>query len=109
MRSDQAHLRLIIDAKSERSALRVVERLRRLVEAEVESIEPYNKGGFECCLALSVAGASWPDKVVSVVSAAQSFGYGWTISGSIDEEVDIVASRFSVPGLEFANLTLRRF
>ena len=101
-------MRLIVDAKSERSALRVVDRLLGLVEAKITGIEPYHKGGFEVRMTLPVGAADWPTRVLTLLQRAQTIGYGWTLTGDVETDVSLTCESLKLPGLEFAALDLRR-
>ena len=103
-----ANLRLIIDASSERSAHRVLDRVLNIVDATTTKLERYYKGGFEAVLELPIAEADWPNQVVALLRAAQSLGCGWTLLGDIDSEVEMTGSQFRDSGLEFASIGLRR-
>jgi hypothetical protein len=46
--------------------------------------------------------------VVAALSLAQDFGYGWEVTGGIDEEVELNASRFRLAGITSASLSLSK-
>lgn len=104
----EAHMRLIIDAGSEKKTHRVIANLLTHVNAKTVSSEPYHKGGFDVSMKVPAEGADWPSQVVSLIAAAQAFGIGWALDGDISDEVSMTSSSFKLPGLKFASLSLRR-
>ena len=104
----EAHLRLVTDAGSEEKADIVFGRVRDAIEANLQSLKPYHKGGFEACLTVPVPSGRWPEQVVFVIGVAQATGRGWTLTGDIESDVDLLTDDLRFPGLTFANLTHSR-
>lgn len=59
-------------------------------------------------LEFDVVGRDWPSIVVGVIQSAQTVGYGWGISNSIEEEVHITSERFSISGLTSMTIYVSR-
>jgi hypothetical protein len=104
----KAFLRVTLDAHNEKNAQTTLSRLRKTIGGEMASLEPYHKGGFTACLAIDLPAGTWPELVVAALSLAQDFGYGWEVTGGIDEEVELNASRFRLAGITSASLSLSK-
>ena len=103
-----AHLRLILNTKTEKSARVVLGRVFKRLEADLERLEPYHKGGYEANLTITVPDGTWSDRVFYIICAAQSLGAAWYLGGRVEEELNMTADHFSIPGLTFAWLSYRR-
>jgi hypothetical protein len=96
-------IRLVLETTSEKSARVVLARLQGLFDFDLLTLAPYHKGGFEANLTAKSSGQKWQAVVLGVIELAQSFGSGWGISGSIQDEIELVASdSFRIPGIQFA-------
>ena len=104
----EAHLRVGLNAHNEKNARAVLKRLAALITFEIDDLSPHHEGGFVAMLRLPLSSATWPQQVFAAIDFAQSFGYGWEISGRIGEELNMSATKFSVSGLTSANLRLQR-
>ena len=100
-----AHLRLILNAKTEPKVELILERFLQIVSGEVQSIKPYRKGGYEVVLAVSTRPDDWASQVLGLISLAQTFGRNWCLYGDIREDIDMTTTDFRVPGVSFAHLT----
>jgi len=68
-------------------------------------IEPYPKtNGHVLSFMVRFENLAWPEAVLALLSTAQSVGYGWTILGQIDEELDLITKvsvRWTAPASPF--------
>jgi len=102
-------IRLILETDKEQSALKVLARLKKLFDFELQGLTPYLKGGFEANIVAHLDDGPWPSVVVRAIEVAQSIGKSWGIGGAVQDEIDLVASEgFSVPGIQFAWITAKR-
>jgi hypothetical protein len=102
-------IRLILETNKEQNALKVLARLKKLFDFELQGLAPYFKGGFEANIVAHLDDGPWPSVVVRAIEVAQSFGRGWGIGGAVLDEINLSASGgFAVPGVQFAWITTRR-
>jgi hypothetical protein len=102
-------IRLILETEKEQNALKVLARLKRLFDFELQGLSPYFKGGFEANIVARLDDGPWPSVVLRAIEVAQSFGKGWGIGGVVQDEIDLSASEgFAVPGVQFAWITAIR-
>jgi hypothetical protein len=104
----EANLRLILDAKNEVAAKRILTRLGAIIDLQIEELKEYHKGGYEAVASLSVEGPTWFETVYQVILSVQQFGRGWVMTDQISEAIDLSSNEFSLSGIKFANLTLVR-
>ncbi len=104
----QFRLVVILETEKNETALRVISNLNKIILSELESLEPYHKGGMNCVLRKDVEALNWETAVFSCLELAQSFGRSWELTGQIDEQVDLVSSEISVSGVNWAHLQLVR-
>jgi hypothetical protein len=74
------------EARSEDKALRVFERVRRILgrEALDRTVEPYPKiTGFVVAFWVELESQAWNDSVVELIGLGQRVGHGWILSGDI--------------------------
>jgi hypothetical protein len=102
-------IRLILETNKEQNTLKMLARLKTLFDFELRGLAPYCKGGFEANIVAHLDDGPWPSVVLRAIEVAQSFGKGWGIGGSVQDEIDLSASGgFAVPGIQFALITARR-
>ena len=101
----EAHLRLMIDAKTESNAAVVLNRFLNNVPGDVQTLEPYHKGGYQAALTIAVRPDGWASQVLYLIALGQTFGRGWCLSGAILEELDMTTTDCCVSGVSFAHLT----
>jgi len=102
-------IRLILETDKEQNALKVLARLKKLLDFELRELAPYFKGGFEANIVAHLDDGPWPSVVFRAIEVAQSFGRGWGIGGAVQDEIVLVASEgFAIPGVQFAWITARR-
>ncbi|MHA3913511.1 anticodon-binding domain-containing protein [Halovulum sp. GXIMD14793] len=99
---------LVLETEDERKALRVVSRLNKIIDASTPDLEAYHKGGTQAYLHKTLPESQWPEAFLAGVLVAQSFGYGWTLLGDAEEELDLVGNEFKISGIEWAQLYLKR-
>jgi hypothetical protein len=92
-------------------ASRMFERLGSVPLAE--AIDPYPKGGFSVRWELEHDGCTWEALVVDVIGLGQRVATGWMLLGSVDEELNGVASRtggarFRISGVNMLSWEIAR-
>lgn len=97
-----AQIRLILETEKEKAAEKVVAAVLKAVPTTLVSTSPYAKGGTEATLALEIKGQNWSEQVLELVRTAQYLGYGWHITGSIDDEISLTSERFRFTGIQWA-------
>lgn len=104
----ELHIHCILTTEKEANASAVISRLNRIVPGELLSLEKYPKGGTSAQLAMDLPPISWASTVLHCLQLAQSLGQGWTISGAIENEVDLCTNELRVSGVEWAHLWISR-
>ncbi len=104
----RVELRFIVSANSAQSAKKIMGRIQKIVEIDIEQISKYHKGGFEIKSSFSIPEIPWAETVVWVLEFVQRFGYGWAISGDIHEVLEISSSQFKISGVEYSGLYLEK-
>ena len=102
----EAKLKIILEAKNNVAAERVLAHLGDFLNLRVERMGKYHKGGFEIVASISIASSIWSEAVYNIIQSAQQFGRSWVMTDEISERIDITSNEFSVPGIEFVNITL---
>ena len=92
-----------VDARTEAKALklcdRVLERMGR--SASEKRVEPYPKtGGFVVSFAVALEHARWNDAVVEAIALGQRVGYGWALSGWIEDGPAASSDRTNIAGVK---------
>jgi hypothetical protein len=78
--------RIWVEAKSEDKALRMFERVRRILDRDAvdQSVEPYPKStGFLVVFWVELRSKTWNDCVVELIELGQRVGHAWVLSGDI--------------------------
>jgi hypothetical protein len=57
-------IRLILETEKEQNALKVLARLKRLFDFELQGLSPYFKGGFEANIVARLDDGPWPSVVL---------------------------------------------
>ena len=104
----QLKISLVLETEKEETALRLVGRLNQLIQAGTPDLEKYHKGGTKVFLKRGLPEIDWPNAFLMGLNLAQTFGRSWTISGSAEEELNLVSTEFSVAGINFAEILLLR-
>jgi hypothetical protein len=71
-------------------------------------VRPYHKGGVVAEARALYPLASWEEVVCELLREAQLIGRCWTVTGHIDEALDLHANEFSVTGITFATVCAQR-
>ena len=99
-----------ISAKPE-NATKAIKKMKKHNNADFEiiKVEKYlNKGSLALC-ETTIKSIEWKDKVFEVLKFAQTFGLSWSISGDIEEEINISTTRFSAgDGVSLADIQLTK-
>ncbi len=79
------------------------------LEIEIVSVEKYlNKGCLSTC-SVELESKDWTQLVYKTILFAQRFGYGWSISGSIEEEVNLSTTGINAGcGITLADIYISR-
>jgi len=96
-----AQIRLILDTEKPAAAKKIVKPVLAAIDATLLSSEPYAKGGIETVLVRTLAADTWPTQVLELLRIAQFLGYGWHITGSIDDEISITSEKFRFTGIRW--------
>jgi hypothetical protein len=78
-----------VDARTEEKALKLCYRLLAQMrkDAPEKKVDPYPKtGGFVVSFATNLEQGRWSDAVVEAIALGQRVGYGWILSGSIEDD-----------------------
>ncbi|APW61648.1 hypothetical protein [Paludisphaera borealis] len=92
-----------IEAKAERNALRVSERVRDALggEAVDQRIEPYPKtSGFLVSFEVELGSEAWNDCVVEVIELGQRVGHEWILSGDVRDDPSGWSIKPSISGVK---------
>ena len=66
-------------------------------------VNDYDKGGHVVTFDIEHDFDDWTATVYDLISCAQRMGHGWSIKGFIDEELDLIASGTSIPGIKMVS------
>lgn len=105
-----ANWRIFVDCKSPVSASALASKLFKLVSRTPASIEvePYHKGGHLITAAIVLHETNWPLCVMESLSLAQRVARAWSITGSIEEELDAWSNEATVAGIASIHIQLTR-
>lgn len=104
----QATLRLILEADKPAAVKKVLAPVQDAVPAMLTSTDPDAKGGTDALLSLALPDTSWPEQTMELIRVAQYLGYGWHISGSIDDELSLTCEKLRFKGIRWANIEATR-
>lgn len=104
-----ADWKLFTDAHTTKNAARLGARAIKLLGLDYAepTVTPYHKGGFTAAFSSQHSG-SWAEIVLEILAAAQRLGSGWTLSGSIVNELDLITSSVRLAGVELVHIAVRR-
>lgn len=97
-----AQIRLILDTEKPAAAERVIKPVLAAINATHISSTPYAKGGIETVLEILLSADRWEGQVLDLIRVAQYLGYGWHITGSIDDEISMTSEKFRFTGIRWA-------
>lgn len=94
--------RIFSDTKDADAAERFTAKLQKRVDHTFREIvvDHYHKGGHLVTFTIEHEFDDWIATVYDVIAFAQRMGYGWSISGFIDEELDLIATDLSIAGIK---------
>jgi len=100
-----SHWRIITDTKKPDSARRLALKLRALGGREFKEINvaDYIKGGHIVTFDIGHDFSDWTAVAIDVISCAQQMGHGWSISGFIEEELELFSTGTSVAGIKMVS------
>lgn len=105
---EQATLRIIMEPEKPAAIEKVLAPVLEAIPAQLTSTETYAKGGTDALLKLTIPDTTWPEHVMELIRIAQYLGYGWHISGSIDDEISLTCEKFRFTGIRWANIEASR-
>jgi len=100
-----SHWRIFTDTKKPESACRLVAKLQARTDRNFGelNVNDYHKGGHVVTFDIDHEFDDWPTTVYDVIACAQLIGHGWSISGFIDEEMDLIANGTSISGIKMVS------
>ena len=105
-----SHWRIFTDTKRTDGAHRLTLKLQAHVDRNFSKIkiEDYHKGGHVVTFDISHESDDWMTTVYEVISIAQQMGHGWSISGFIDEVLDLTSTCTSIVGIKMVSCSCPR-
>ena len=97
-----ARARIILDTKKPATADKIVTPIAADIGAVQISSAPYVKGGTEVMLEVPLSSSDWPAQILELIRIAQYLGYGWHITGSIDDSISLTSEKFRITGISWA-------
>lgn len=100
-----------VDARTEEKALKLCDRILKRMEKDSSErrAEPYPKtGGYVVSFTTDLEHARWNDAVVEAIALGQRVGHGWTLSGSVEDNVSGWSNRTNIAGVESIEWSLIR-
>ncbi|MCA9170866.1 MAG: hypothetical protein KDB23_24490 [Planctomycetales bacterium] len=100
-----SHWRIFTDTKTPEAARRVIARLQARVDRSFGqmTVNDYHKGGHEVTFDFEHEIDDWASTVYDVISCAQQMGHGWSINGSIEEELNLTGTVASISGVKMVS------
>ena len=100
-----SHWRIFADTKRTDGAQRLTSKLQTQADRDFceIKIEDYHKGGHVVTFDIFHEGDDWKTAVYDVIRCAQHMGHGWSISGFIEEEFDLVSTGSSIAGIKMVS------
>ena len=98
-------------ATTREKALRVAAPLVEKLGGDDSSltIEPYPKtNGHVMSFTVRFEDGPWAEVILAVLRRAQSVGYGWGISGRVDEELAMLTNNISLVGISMVTCRIAR-
>jgi len=96
-----AQIRLILDTTKPAAVQRVIAPILDAIDISQKSNAPYAKGGTEVVLETPLLADSWDGQVFNLIRIAQYLGYGWHITGSIDDSISMTSEKFRFTGISW--------
>lgn len=104
-----ATIRLILEPDKEAAVKKVLAPVKKSVGLKLISTEPYAKGGTDAILTLQLPDAPWSEQMMELIRTAQYLGFGWYISGNIDEEISLTCEKLRFTGIRWANIEASKY
>ncbi len=108
--SDQVEVdwKLFVNCNSADASRRLSSAFLKMISrrSALVGIEPHDEGGFVVRLKSVLESPSWAGQVLEVIQLAQSVGYGWTLSGCIEEEIQLGSSATRIGGVQAIQIRL---
>lgn len=100
-----SHWRIYTDTKRPEDAQYMAMKVQAQVVRDFTDIkiDDYHKGGHVVTFDISHEFEAWQAVVCDVIGCAQRMGRGWSISGFIDEELDLISNDLSIPGIKMVS------
>lgn len=100
-----SHWRVFTDTKKPEAARRLVAKLQARIDRNCGQmiVDDSHKGGHVVKFDIEHEFDDWIATVYDVLSCAQKMGHGWSISGFIDEELDLIANGASISGIKMVS------
>jgi hypothetical protein len=100
-----SHWRVFTDTNRPEAAQRLTAKLQAQTGREFRQIgiNDYHKGGHVVTFDIQHEIDQWEAAAYDVIACAQRMAAGWTLSGSIDEELDLIATKTSVAGIKMVS------
>lgn len=104
------HLTFFIDASRQDNAERLFNSIKKetSVDLNLECIDPYHKGGHTIRSAYQISNKKWTEAVFTGIQTLQLLGYGWSISGAIQEELSAETDRSVISGIDLISVSMHR-
>ena len=99
-----------LDAKSEGSAKRILERFEALfgVSPLDVHLEEHHDGGYTANFDLSLDSERWSDAVYEAIELGERVGYGWRLAGSVLDSPEAHCTEIRIPGVLSASWLLAK-
>ena len=100
-----SHWRIVTDTRRPDAAERLAAKLQALLGRAFRemNVDAYHKGGHVVAFDMEHDIRDWEATVYDVISCAQQMGQGWSISGCITEELDLVTTRTAIAGIKMVS------
>jgi len=100
-----SHWRIFTDTKKSEAAGSLATKLQANIDRNFREInvDDYHEGGHVVTFDIEHEFDDWPATVYDVISCAQRIGHGWSISGSVDEEFDLIATGSPISGIKMVS------
>jgi hypothetical protein len=99
-----SHWRVFTDTKKREVAEHLTAKLQSRVGRTFQDIVvyDYHKGGHVVTFNIEHDFDQWQGVAYDVIACAQQLGHGWSLSGFIDEELELISTGISVAGIAMA-------
>ena len=98
------------ETKSKEKAKIILAKISKMLEIELGDtiIQQNDKGGCSCVFSQIISSENWKESVFECLSIAQKVGYFWSVSGNIEEEIDIWSEKIKLTGVKAINATCEK-